>query len=252
MTSDSFFPAFSAVFIVGAIGFALFRAWRKSRDRDHGSGTAPATPPAQRSDAYFRTMFPELQPYFHPEKVVRFVRERNGTRDVVDGYTWRDAPGFNTATAVAAISGGRERIRLSDSGGATLAEFDYERQPNGAALRVGRGKLTAVLEGGNNPRVRYWHPEREFKWSRKGGWQFTTPMTESAFDSDDRGSRWSNDSASPASSSSSGSGGRVAAAAATAALVSGAGGAFAGGGASDQWDAAAGNDADPATGATAY
>ena len=49
MTSDSFFPAFVAVFIVGAIGFALFQAWRKSRDRDHGSGTAPATPPAQRS-----------------------------------------------------------------------------------------------------------------------------------------------------------------------------------------------------------
>ena len=252
MTSDLFYPAFFAVFVACAIGFALLLAWRRRKGGERRAGPAAAKHPAQRSDAYFRTMFPELQPYFHPEKVVRFVRERNGTRDVVDGYTWRDAPGFNTATAVAAISGGRERIRLTDSAGALVAEFDYERQPNGAALRVGRGKLTAVLEVGNNPRVRYWHPEREFKWSRKGGWQFTTPMTESAFDSDDRGSRWSNDSASPASSSSSGSGGRVAAAAATAALVSGAGGAFAGGGASDQWDAAAGNDADPATGATAY
>ena len=247
MTSDSFFPAFVAVFIVGAIGFALFQAWRKSRARDHGSGTAAATPPAQRSDAYFRTMFPELQPYFHPEKVVRFVRERNGTRNVVDGYTWRDAPGFNTATAVAAISGGRERIRLSDSAGATLAEFDYERQPNGAALRVGRGKLTAVLEVGNNPRVRYWHPQREFRWSRKGGWQFTTPMTERSIDSDDSGTRWSNDSR-----RSSSTWGTATAAGGAAAIVSGAGGAFAGGGASDRWDSpAGGGDGADAT-ATAY
>ena len=135
MTSDLFYPAFFAVFVAGAIGFALLRAWRRRKDGDRLAGPAAAKPPAQRSDAFFRTMFPELQPYFHPEKVVRLVRERNGTRNVTDGHTWRNLPGFETATATVVISGGRERIRLTDSAGALVAEFDYERQPNGDAPR---------------------------------------------------------------------------------------------------------------------
>ena len=79
----------------------------------------------ERSEAYFRSMFPELQPHYHPEKLVRFVRERNGSKKIVGGYTWRNPPGFETAAAVVVMAGGREGIRLMDRAGALVAEFDY-------------------------------------------------------------------------------------------------------------------------------
>lgn len=245
MTSDNFFLVFFVLFVVAAMVFSYVRS--KRRQASGESIEARAGGAGERSEAYFRSMFPELQPHFHPEKVLRFVRERYGSRKIVNGYTWRNPPGFETAAAVVVMTGGREGIRLLDAAGVIAAEFDYEQQPSGGALRVGRGKLTVVLQPGRDQRVRYWHPEREFKWSRMGGWQFTTPVAERSIDSDDRGSRWSNDSR-----SSSSSWGTAAAAGGAAALVSGAGGAFAGGGASDQWDApvGAGNASDAA--ATAY
>ncbi len=242
MTSEVFFPLFFILFVVAAMVFSYVRSRRRSAGG--ASIEAKVGGAGERSEAYFRSMFPELQPHFHPEKLVRFVRERNDSRKIVGGYTWRNPPGFETAAAVVVMTGGREGIRLMDAAGGLVAEFDYEQQPGGAALRVGRGKLTVVLEPTNNPRVRYWHPEREFKWSRKGGWQFTTPVTERSIDSDDSGTRWSNDNR-----NSSSNWGTAAAAGGAAAMVSGAGGAFAGGGASDQWDSAAGaaDGADPAT-----
>ncbi len=242
MTSDIFFPVFFVLFVVAAMVFAYVRSRRRSAGG--ASIDAKADSGGARSEALFRSMFPELQPHFHPEKVLRFVRERKGSRNVIDGYAWRNPPGFETACAVVAMTGGREHIRLMDAANALQAEFDYEEQPGGAALRVGSGKLTVVLEPGNNPRVRYWHPQREFKWSRKGGWQFITPVTERSIDSDDSGTRWSSDNR-----NSSSNWGTAAAAGGAAAMVSGAGGAFAGGGASDQWDSAAGaaDGADPAT-----
>lgn len=245
MTSDIFFPAFFVLFVLFAVAFAIVQSRRRRASGE--SAGAKAGSAGERSEAYFRSMFPELQPHFHPEKLVRFVRERNGSKKIVGGYTWRNPPGFETAAAVVVMAGGREGIRLLDAAGALVAEFDYEQQQGGAALRVGRGKLTVVLEPGNNPRVRYWHPQREFKWSRTGGWQFITPVTEESIDSDDSGTRWSSDSRSSSSSL-----GTAAAAGAAAVLVSGAGGAFAGGGASDQWDTADGADQASDAGATAY
>lgn len=203
---------------------------------------------AVRGDAYFKAMFPELQPLFHPEKAISLVRDRNSRIKVVDGRRWDYPSGLEIDFAQVAIVKDREYIRLFDAAGAQLTEFEYEKQPAGGMLRIGRGKLTVTLEVDDNPRVRYWHPEREFKWSRKGGWQFTTPIAERPVDSNDSGSSFSSDR----SSSSSSGYATVAAAAGTAALVSGAGGAFAGGGASEGWD-----DASTATdggnaGATAY
>ena len=248
--------AIMVMVVVGLFVVAIVMAIRQAARKRAGVGPRQSKPPRDpRADAYFRAMFPELQPYFHPEKVVRLVRDRNGRADVVDGRTWKAPEGFETVAAVAvALVAGRERLRLQDAARATLVEFDYERAPTGAALRIGRGKLTAALDQQTNPRVRYWHPEREFKWSRKGGWQFTTPLADESIDSDERGSRFSSASSS-SSSSSSGYGGVAAAAGATAgaaALVSGAGGAFAGGGASGDWDAAAGARADSGSGAPAY
>lgn len=234
--------------IVAVVVSIAVSAARKRRREEAGKPARPAAKPVDyRGDAYFKAMFPELQPWFHPEKVVRLVRDRNGRADVVDGRRWEYPSGSDVASAQVAMVKEREHIRLFDAAGTLLTEFDFEQQPAGGAIRIGRGKLTAVLDVQNDPRVRYWHPEREFKWSRKGGWQFTTPVAERPVDSSDSGSSFSSDR----SSSSSGFA-TAAAAAGTAALVSGAGGAFAGGGASDGWDASAAESDGGNAGATAY
>jgi hypothetical protein len=241
------------IMVAAGLGIAVVAAlfWQTARRRSLAASGEASGARAQRteirSDAYFKAMFPELQPHFHPEKVVRIVRDRNGRANVADGRRWQYPAGFDVAAAQVAIAGGREHIRLLDAAGALLAEFDYEQQPAGGALRMGRGKLTAVLDVQNNPRVRYWHPEREFKWSKKGGWQFTTPVAERSFDSSDDGSRFS-----ASGTSSSSTLGTAAAAAGTAALVSGAGGAFAGGGASESWESSDSAAPDGAAGSTAY
>jgi uncharacterized membrane protein YgcG len=208
---------------------------------------AASSRPELRGDAYFRAMFPELQPWFHPENVVRFVRDRNGRKNIVDGRTWNDPPGFATAAAaVVVLAGGRERIRILDSAGKTMVEFDYERQDGGAAIRVGGGKLTADLNQGTNVRVRYWHPEREFKWSRKGGWQFKTPVAEQAFDTSPSGSSYASGFD---SSSSRDHDFRPE-------FKSEGGGDFGGGGASEAWGGEAGGSSESSSGggagATAY
>lgn len=115
MTSDMFFPAFFVLFVLIAIAFAIVQSRRR-----RAGGAAPGAKEGgagERSEAYFRSMVPELQPHFHPEKVLRFVRERKGSRNVIDGYSWRNPPGFETAAAVVAMTGGRERIRLMDAAG---------------------------------------------------------------------------------------------------------------------------------------
>ena len=239
------------VLLVMAVIVILLSVYTAVRER-FGGPAGRGNARDLRSEAYFKAMFPELQPHFHPEKLVKFVRDRNGRKSVGDGYRWNPPPGFLTAAAVVATVAGRERIRLLDAAGAPLVEFDYEQAPTGAAMRVGRGKLTTVLDEQHNPRVRYWHPEREFKWSRKGGWKFTTPMADKEIDSDNSGSRFSSDTCRSSSTGSYVAG--AAAAGAAAAMVSGAGGAFAGGGASGDWDgaAAAGSEGDSGGGATAY
>ena len=60
MTSDIVFPVFSSCL-----------SWLRWCSPMCGPGAG-----AERSEAYFRSMFAELQPHFHPEKVLRFVRER--------------------------------------------------------------------------------------------------------------------------------------------------------------------------------
>ena len=200
-------------------------------------------------EAYFRAMFPELQPHFHPENVLRYYRARRGRGAAVGNLDWKSPPGFKVAAADIADSDGRERVRLVDAAGAMLAEFFYEVQPRGAALRLGRGKLTVVIEDNANPRVRYWHPEREFKWSQKGGWQFTTPVAESSFDSNSSGTNWSNERGAAAGPSSTAA---VVAAGGAAAMVAGAGGVFAGGGASGDWVAEADRGGTADGGGTAY
>ena len=229
-----------------AIVILLFvRKVRKEKGAAGGGGDSAKTThlvTVAKPEAYFKTMFPELQPHFHPEKVARFVRARKGRGNFTGKTRWKDPSGFETPFAELDAINSRERVRLMDAADAVLAEFFYESQPQGAALRVGGGTLTVNIADTTNPQVRYWHPTREFNWSRKSGWRFTTAVAEESFDANDSGTRWSNDRASSPYASS------ALAAGATAALVAGGGGAFAGGGASDDWGAQpSGSDASTGT-----
>ena len=162
-----------------------------------------------------------------------------------DGKRWASPPGFAQA-AMAEIDfvKDRERVRLRDAAGAVLAEFFYETHAEGRALRVGKGKFV-VDAAARDPRVRYWHPDREFKW-RDDKWQFKSHIAEAPIESTSSGTSFTSDSS--RSSFSSGSSG----AAAPAALMA-AGGTFDGGGASQAWDSSGSLDAGASSEtATAY
>lgn len=187
----------------------------------------------ERDEALFVAQFPELQPHFHPEKLVAFAEEiavREEFNNLKAPVTWPQPNGFAAATMDLSPDGSRTLCRVKDAAGAVLASFHYEPHPEGGVLRVGKGKLTVTTQD-EQSRVRYWHPDREFKWSKDKGWRFTTRLAENEFSSDsgssfrDRGD----------SSSSSGYTTAAAAAAGTAAIVA-AGGTFDGGGASQSWE----------------
>ena len=197
---------------------------------------ASSPPPADKPGALFVSMFPELQPYFHPEKLVAYVAARRGRTPARGGFTWKDAPGFGGPSVDIRFVKDREECALMDAAGQVLARFRFEDMPDGGVLRLGDGKLTVSLKDPRDPAVRYWHPEREFKWTRRGGWRFKTPIAERPIDSSDRGTTWSDDS--PSSSSGFGR-------SATAAGFAGLGGTFDGGGASAGWEGG------PAEGASA-
>lgn len=180
-----------------------------------------------RSEALFRSMFPDLQPYYHPLKLIDFVRARRSRK--ARAGTWKSPPGFATDSAETTLDDGKERVRLLDAAGAVLAEFIFEDHVEGGVLRLGKGKLTVNLQDANNPRVRYWHPDREFKWKR-GQWTFQSRMADQGIAS--------GDSTSFSSDSSSSSGSGLARGAAVAGGIAAAGGAFDGGGASAAFDGA--------------
>ena len=177
-----------------------------------------------RDEALFVSMFPDLQPYFHPEKVLQYVQARVKREIDPAGTTWRDPPGFGVPAAeIHYDDQQREVTRLLDAAGAKLAEFIYQPSPEGGIIRVGAGKLTVNDQVKSAPRVRYWNPDREFKWTRQG-WKFLTRMSEQPI-----GGYEPYSSSSDSFTSSSSSGGSSAAA------MTGGGGTFDGGGASGSW-----------------
>ena len=188
---------------------------------------------ARKGDALFRSMFPELQPHLHPAKMLDFVVARLA-RGKNPGGVWKNPPGFADGAARIAMVDGREQVTLLDAAGAQRAQFIFEQHAEGGVLRVGKGKVTVSTRDVNNQRVRYWHPDREFKWKRRGGvWTFTSRMADREIESGDSSS-FSSDSSSSGSSS-----GSARAAAAAGGIVA-AGGAFDGGGSSAGWDGSSG------------
>jgi len=180
-----------------------------------------------KQEALFRATFPELQPYFHPQNVLQFVSGWRARRPGDAAFEWKDPPGFRTPLmkAAAADEKGRQ-IELRGVAG-LLASFVLQPHPEGAVMRLGAGKFTINVR---DKAVRYWHPEREFKWSRAKGWRLVNALSKRPIDSSDRGMTFATDTP-----SSSGSPGTAAAAGAAAAVV-GLGGTFDGGGASAAWD----------------
>src|SRR6187455_3300905 len=59
----------------------------------------------RRQEALFVASFPELQPHFHPEKVLKFVSAWRTRAPKPDPLVWNDPPGFGVA-----------RVRLSPPG----------------------------------------------------------------------------------------------------------------------------------------
>jgi uncharacterized membrane protein YgcG len=188
-------------------------------------GVTEARGAQKRQEALFATTFPELQPHFHPEKVLQFLnawRSRTARPETVE---WNNPPGFGQARMrLMPKTDKGQPAELLDAAGEVVSAFILQDNPEGGVIRLGSGKLTANLR---DSAVRYWHPQREFKWSRAKGWRVINSLSDRGIDSDDRGMSFSSDSSLSSSS--------TASRAATGA-VPGAGGAFDGGGSSSSWD----------------
>jgi hypothetical protein len=192
--------------------------------------------PAQKQEALFKATFPELQPHFHPKQVLEFVAAWRARNAPPIAFEWTIPPGFGVAKARLGAAGEKGHpVELLDEAGSVLSRFLMQRHEDGAVIRLGAGKLTVRVR---DAAVRYWHPEREFKWSRAKGWRVITSLSDRPIESSDRGTSFSSDSSSSSSTATT-----AAAAAAGAAVVTGAGGSFDGGGASSSWDGGGDSDA---------
>lgn len=172
----------------------MARLAQESRDRD---------------EALFQSMFPELQPWYHPQQMIDFAVDRRRQPEPGKTWRWNQPNGFAGADHADCTPDPKgERMRMVGAAGELLTEFVYDTHPEGAVIRVGKGKLTVDIRDVANPRVRYWHPQREFKWSKKG-WIFKTPVTDEPFSSTDMTSTTSSGSSSEATPIFSGGGGRA-------------------------------------------
>jgi uncharacterized membrane protein YgcG len=232
------------IFIAVIAAFIGFVVWAVRR------GSKWAAEMAAKQETLFSSMFPDLQPYYHPKNVLEFVRARLAQEPSRGGIRIKNPPGFPVDAADVSFqtdSKGREHEvwHLLDGTGQRLSAFMFESDAKDGMVRVGKGKFRV---GRTEDRVRYWSPDREFKWSPPGLWKFVTPMSQEPFDSDRNGMSFSDSSSSSVS--------RTATTAAAVAGIAAAGGAFDGGGASASWDGKSGGDADSpgssAAGATTY
>ena len=194
-------------------------------------------------EALFASMFPELQPLYHPKNVLEFVRARLAQAPAPSGMRMNNPPGFAVRAAEVSFDTDkkgqrRELWRLLDDAGREVTRFFFDSDAKDGMLRVGAGKFRV---GRKEDRVRYWHPDREFKWTPPGYWKFTTRVFDQPTTSSDSGLSFD----SPSSSSS------TARTAAAAAGIMAAGGTFDGGGASAAWDGKSSSGSDAADGDTA-
>ena len=214
-----FFGGIAAVF-----AFVIRHGMRQARENK------------EKQEALFASMFPDLQPYYHPKSILEFVRARLAQPPAAGGMTVPNPPGFAVPAAEVDFREEKGKLReiwrLLDAQGRELSQFRFDTDEKDAMVRVGQGKFRVSRV---QDRVRYWHPDREFKWVPPAAWTFVTPMAETPFQSDDRGSLGFSDS-----SSSSTAGSTTAGTAVAAVGLAAAAGTFDGGGASAAWDGAGG------------
>jgi uncharacterized membrane protein YgcG len=218
--------------IVIAVAVGVMLVFRKALKATQANLKKAQEETAGRMEALFRASFPELQPHFHPARVLEYVRARRARVPSGSPTTWRKPPGFPAADrAEIVLEGMKDNVRLVDAAGAPVAKFVYEEHPEGGVIRLGKGKFTVNLKG-PEPRVRYWHPEREFKWTPTL-WKMKSGVSDHELESSSSSSSTSSGDDSARSSSSTST---TAAAAAAGAGIVAAGGTFDGGGASAAWD----------------
>lgn len=235
MTSSVFVLVFlgvglAALFLV--VRYVQRLRARNAMTREESSGTGVHGVDFAKGEALFKSMFPDLQPYFHPARLAQWLaayRERKG-RMVGDLPRMdRPVPGFPEAQRCELLpDDNRKYVRVLDAEGLPCCEFHLEEERFGAMLATTAGSFRVDLDNPDDPAISFRASDREFDWSRKGGWRFRTPVAEQGIDSYDDGLRWSDDAHS-SSSSSPASG-----------MIVAAGGAFGGAGASGAWDEAHG------------
>jgi hypothetical protein len=210
-----------------AILIQVVKASNRKKGTSGRSARGKGNAANRRQEALFVSTFPELQPHFHPEKVLQFVNGWRMRPAKADTAVWNDPPGFAPSRVRLMPTAEKgQPAELLDGAGAVLASFILQDHPEGGVIRVGSGKLTVNVQ---NAAVRYWHPQREFKWSRAKGWRVIHSLSDRPIESNDRGTSFASDGPSSSFSSSPSS-------SASAAAIAGAGGTFDGGGASAGWD----------------
>jgi hypothetical protein len=225
------------LWVVGGV-IIVFAAWRFLRSRLDSKALAAQ---AEKSEAMFKTMFPDLQPHLHPKNVVEYVKAHVSRGKKIES-PWENPPGFPEARrAVLEDTPKGERTILQDMNGVALAEFLFlwgDKPPTIGIVRVGEGKFRVKQRSGKPAYATYWHPRREFDWRGPGLWTFRSTVADSAIDSSGSTTNWTDSS----------SGTSTAAAAAAGAGIVAAGGTFDGGGASAAWDGGGKSDSSSSTG----
>src|SRR6185369_15864704 len=127
------FVGFIAVFIAAAVLIA--RAGKKMAAANQA-----------KFEALFASMFPDLQPYYHPRNVLEFVRARLAQEPSRGGIRIKNPPGFPVDAADVSFqtdSKGREHEvwHLLDGTGQRLSAFMFESDAKDGMVRVGKGKF---------------------------------------------------------------------------------------------------------------
>src|SRR5689334_6563587 len=76
----------------------------------------------EKQEALFKAAFPELQPHFHPEKVLQFVAAWDSLGGAPENHEWNYPPGLGFAKARVGPMGSKGRpIEFLDRAGAVVS-----------------------------------------------------------------------------------------------------------------------------------
>jgi hypothetical protein len=174
-------------------------AHRAGRGRElHRDGAHRRPPDAQaRPSRETRRSSPRCSPtcsrYYHPQQALR-LRGRAPHGNVFRAEPTRNPPGFAGATAdVRVEKTGAKSVRILDADGHAPHPVRLREAQRGRGDPRRQGQVHRDhTRNPREPRVRYWHPEREFKWTPLT-WKFKTSVADRPFESGDSRSSFSSD-----------------------------------------------------------